>query len=142
MPQSSAPTVADPKRFIDKAAVIVCVATLAVLYVFLFRILEGSWMNMLRDSGHMLVPVVVYLGLVVGTALAVERCHGDAKRWWLLVLLPGFGALAGVVGHVLDPGHGMLRAAMTTGAGYGVMHAVYLWWAWRREARRAQSAAV
>jgi len=52
-------------------------------------------MNMLRDSGHVLVPIVVYLGLVVSITLAVERRGGNAKRWWVLVLLPACGALAG-----------------------------------------------
>src|SRR5690349_24313517 len=100
MPLPSAPTSsAAPNRSIDKAAVVVCVATLAVLYVFLFRAVEGSWMNMLRDSGHMLVPIVVYLGLVVSITWAVARRGGNAKRWWLLVLLPACGALAGLVGH-------------------------------------------
>lgn len=143
MPLSSAPTSSGaPIRFIDKAAVVVCVATLAVLYVFLFRVVEGSWMTMLRDGGHMLVPIVVYLGLVVSITLAVERRGGNAKRWWLLVLLPACGAFAGLVGHMIDPTHSILRPAMTTGAGYGVMHALYLWWAWRREARRTRPAAV
>lgn len=143
MPLSSVPTSSGvPNRFIDRAAVVACVVTLAVLYVFLFRVVEGSWMNMLRDSGHMLVPMLVYLGLVVSITLAVMRRGGNAKRWWLLVLLPGCGAFSALVGHMIDPTQGPLRAAMTTGAGYGVMHALYLWWAWRREARRARPAAV
>ena len=143
MRPSSAPTDSSaPYRFIDKAAVVLCVATLAILYVFLFRIVEGSWMNMVRDSGHLLVPIVVYLGLVVSITLAVERRGGNPKRWWVLVLLPACGALAGFAGHLIDPPHSMLRAAMTTGAGYGVMHALYLGWTWRREARRARPAAV
>src|SRR5690242_7397022 len=129
MPLPSAPSrSAASKRSIDKAAVAVSVATLAVLYVFLFRVVEGSWMNMLRDSGHVLVPIVVYLGLVVSITLAVERRGGNAKRWWVLVLLPACGALAGLVAQRIDPTHSTLQAAMTAGAGYGVMHALYLWW--------------
>ena len=141
MPRSSA-VPAEPKRFIDRAAVVALVATLVILYAFLFRILEGSWINLLRDSGHTVVPVVVYLGLVMTIVLAMERRGGNPKRWWLLAVLPGCGALAGALGHVVDPNHSTLRAAMMAGVGYGVMHALYLWWAWRREARRTRPAAV
>jgi hypothetical protein len=131
-----------PERRIDKAAVLVCAAMLAALYVFLFRVLDGGWMNMVRDGGRMIVPVLVYLGLVASILVPVARRGGNTRRWWVLCLLPVCGALSGIVAHLLEPGRGPLLAPMVAGAWYGVMHALYLHWAWRRDARRADPAAA
>jgi len=131
-----------PERRIDKAAVLLCAAMLVALYVFLFRILEGGWMSMVRDGGHMIVPVLAYAGLMASILVPVARRGGSTRRWWVLCLLSVCGAIGGIVAHVLEPGGGALIDPMVAGVWYGVMHALYLHWAWRRDARRAGLAAA
>lgn len=115
---------------------------LAGLYLFLFRVLEGSWTDMVRDSARMTLPVVAYLGLLLSILLPITRRGGNPRRWWLLLLLPAFGAVGGVVAHVLDPARGTLAKPVMTGVWYGVFHALYLNWSWRRDARRARAGAA
>ena len=131
-----------PERRIDKAAVLLCAAMLVALYVFLFRVVEGGWMNMVRDGGHMIVPVLVYVELVASILVPIARRSGNTRRWWVLCLLPVCGALSGMVAHILEPRRGALVEPMVAGVWYGVMHALYLHWAWRRDARRAGPAAA
>jgi len=99
-------------------------------------------MNMVRDSAHMIVPVIVYFGLVLGIMVPVARRGANARRWWILLLLPVCGALGGLVAHLLDAGRGSVLLPMVTGVWYGVIHALYLHWSWRRDARRARPAAA
>jgi hypothetical protein len=127
-----------PESRADKAVVLLCWTMAFALYLFLFRVLEGSWGELVRDFGGVIAPVAVYLGLVMSIMIPARRA-GTANRWWVLLLLPLCGALAGLAAHAIDPERGTLANATAMGVFYGSMHALLLRWSYRREARRAQS---
>ena len=126
-----------PERPIDKAVVLACGAALAVLFVFLLWVVEGGWMNLVRNLGGMAAPFVVYLGLTAAILVVPARGGGKTMRWWLLLLLPVCGAVAGAVAHLTDPEPPHLGPAIVMGAAYGALHAFWLRRIWQREARRA-----
>lgn len=125
----------------DRAVVLLCWAALFALYLFLFRVLEGSWTNLVQDFGRIIAPVVVYLGLVV-TIMMLARRAGAAQRWWVLLLLPASGAVAGIVAHAIGRERGTVQGAIMLGVFYGLIHALLLRWSYRRDAGRAQTAAA
>ena len=127
---------------LDKTVVAIIAATLVVLYLFLWHVLEGSWAGMLTRVIDVVVPVAVYLALIAGVALLRTRRGGGIAHSWFLLLLPLFGAAAGVVAELLDIGPGDIVQSAVTGACYGAMHALLLRWSWRRAAQRSSAPAA
>jgi hypothetical protein len=126
---------------LDKTVVGFHAAVLVVLYIFLFRVVEGSWSNMLHNTVRLVTPIVVYFALVAGMAVTGTRRKVNLKRWWFLLLLPVCGALAAIAGRAVEPGSGSVMPAVVTGVWYGALHALFLWWSWRG-ARRAGAASA
>ncbi|MFL5563251.1 MAG: hypothetical protein ACJ79K_17430 [Gemmatimonadaceae bacterium] len=112
------------------------------LTAVLFRLMDGSWSQVARTAGSALVILALYAAPVGGIAVVFHRRGQTVKRWWFLALLPVWGALAGAGVGLVDPGPAGVRSPIIHGIVYGVPHALYLRWAWRREARRARPAAA
>ena len=121
---------------------VIAIAFVLGLMVVLFRLIDGSWNQVARTAASAIVILVLYAAPLAGIAVVFHRRGQTVKHWWFLALLPVWGALAGAGVGLVDPGPGGVKASMIHGIVYGLLHALYLRWAWRREARRAGPAAA
>jgi len=121
---------------LTQVALLVAMSIPLGFMVVLFRLMEGSWGEVGRTVASVLAILTLYAAPVAAIAVVGVRRGRTVKRWWFLALLPICGALAGAgVGYV-DPGPAGLKSPITQGIVYGLLHALYLRWSWRREARR------
>ena len=124
------------ESLLDKGAVFGVGALLIGLFLFLARTLAGSWAPLGREVLVACQILLIYFGPLVAAAFFAERRGVAVKRWWFLAMLPVLGALTGwVVWHIDREPAGPIRSVFL-GVWYGLLHALYLNWSWRRQRRR------
>jgi hypothetical protein len=128
----------DEASRLDRTVATLVVATLVALYIFLVRVLEGSWSAMLGRVTGVLVPMAIYFGLIAAIAMVSTRRGADTKRWWFLLLLPLCGAIAGVAARAVGTYSGTMMQGAVAGVGYGALHALLLRWSWRSADRQSR----
>jgi hypothetical protein len=131
-PTPSAPTPVDRLGF---GALVVCVAMVGGTYLFIGNVLSGGWLPLILRIAGSLIALVLYFGILYLAGRGLAATGRGPRSRWLLVVFPVAGAIAGMAYIAVVPFASPGRGDMI-GAWYGLLHALYVWWWWRRiEAR-------